>query len=95
MITTETLQDRIKADMEQAKDRDECIGYDGRVSITKMIRYAASMNPEATRAQFVETLVAMGHNRSTVGIQFAKSRQESALCDDVEVARDGSLRERV
>jgi hypothetical protein len=94
-MTTGTLQDQIRVDMEQAKDRDECVGYDGRVSITKMIRYAASMNPEATRAQFVETLVAMGHNRSTVGIQFAKSRQESALCGDVEVANDGSLRERI
>lgn len=47
-------------------------------TITESIRTAVSMNPELTKAQAVQYLVAAGLHATTVRIQFANSRRLSA-----------------
>lgn len=47
-------------------------------TITESIRTAVSMNPELTKAQAVQYLVAAGLHATTVRIQYANSRRLSA-----------------
>lgn len=60
---------------------DDFRGYDGRVALSQMMRTTAALNPEASKAEFVNALATLGLNRNTLAIQFAQSRKLS-MADD-------------
>jgi hypothetical protein len=50
-------------------------GKAARLSTTSVMRTVAALNPEATRAQFVQAMAQIGINESTAAKQFGLSRK--------------------
>ena len=87
----------IAADIDFSTDEsDEQFFSRGRFSVTKMLRTVALLNSQATRAEFVAACALRGIHPNTAAKQFGLSRKLALeQLDDVELAADGSLVDRV
>jgi hypothetical protein len=85
------IQYRASNDWRFCKDHPEEFQRLGRFSITCAMRTVVSMNAKMTRKEFIEIFEYMGFNKSTLGIQFAKSRKFDVKCYGKTLNKDGSF----
>lgn len=85
------IQHRAVQDMEFCRNHPEEFQRLGRFSITCAMRTVVSMNAKMTRKEFIEIFEYVGFNKSTLGIQFAKSRKFDAKMYGKTLSADGSF----
>ena len=73
-MTHQEQIERLKSDMRFALENEAEFKY----SLCPMLRYVASLNPEATREQFVEVMAHFEVNPKTAAIQYRASRKFDA-----------------
>jgi len=86
-------QHRMVSDWHFCKNHSEEFQVLGRFSVTCAMRTVVSLNPRASRKDFIQVFAYIGFNKGTLAIQFAKSRKFDAVTLGKVLKADGSFQE--